>query len=110
MWNVTVEGLAAQPQKMSWVSFSSACSLGTYLEEEAEADPLVVLDVSPFFRVDGLVHPRVCHINSYPLPEGTGNGVGGVDPTVSVEHILGDLLCVNAVDGISHILPGGDNE
>ncbi len=81
-----------------------------YLEEEAEADPLVVLDVSPLLRVYGLVNARVCHINAYPLPEGTGNGVGGVDPAVGVEHILWYVLGVDTIDGVAHILSCGHNE
>jgi hypothetical protein len=36
----------------------------------------------------GLVHPRVGHIEPDPLPEGTGDGVCGVDPAVRVQHIL----------------------
>ncbi len=81
-----------------------------YLEEEAEADPLVVLYVSPLLGIDGLVHTRVGHVDAYPLPEGTGYGVGGVDPAVRVEHVLWDLLGVDAVDGIAHVLTGGDNQ
>ena len=42
-----------------------------YLEEKAEADPLVVLVIPPLQRILGLVHPRVCHIEPDPLPEGT---------------------------------------
>ena len=32
-----------------------------------------------------------------PLPESAGNGVGGVYPAVGVQHILGDVLGVDAV-------------
>ena len=60
-----------------------------YLEEETEADPLVVSDVSPLLRVDSLVNARMGHINTNPLPEGAGDGVGGVDPAVRVENVLG---------------------
>ena len=60
-----------------------------YLEEEAEADPLIVLVVSPLQRVLGLVHAGVRHVETNPLPEGTGDGVGGVDPAVRVQHVLG---------------------
>ena len=28
------------------------------------------------------------HINTNPLPEGAGDGVGGVDPAVRVENVL----------------------
>ena len=60
-----------------------------YLEEEAEADPLVISDVSSLLRVDCLVNARVSHVNTNPLPECAGDGVGGVDPAVSVEDVLG---------------------
>ena len=56
----------------------------SHLEEEAEADPLIVLVVSPLQRVLGLVHAGVRHVETNPLPEGTGDGVGGVDPTEGV--------------------------
>ena len=63
-----------------------------YLEEKAEADPLVVLDISPLLRVNGFVNSRVGHIETHPFPEGTGYGVGRVDPAVSVQHVLRDIL------------------
>ena len=40
-----------------------------YLEEEAEADPLIVLVVSPLQRVVGLVHAGVRHLQPGLLPE-----------------------------------------
>jgi len=80
------------------------------LKEETEADPLVVFDVSSFFRVDGLVDTGMRHINADSLPESTGDGVGGVNPAVSVEHIFGNVLGVNTVNGVAHVLPGGDDE
>ena len=42
-----------------------------YLEEEAEADPLVVFVVAPLQWVLCLVHTRVGNIKPNPLPEGT---------------------------------------
>ena len=63
----------------------------SYLEEEAEADPLIVLVVSPLQRILCLVHAGVRHVETNPLPEGTGDGVGGVDPAVRVQHVLGTL-------------------
>ena len=68
-------------------SWSVECTR-VYLEEETEADPLVVSDVSPLIRVDSLVNARMGHVHSNPLPEGAGDGVGGVDPAESVQHIL----------------------
>ena len=60
-----------------------------YLEEEAEADPLVISDVSSLLRVDCLVNTRVSHVNTNPLPECAGDGVGGVDPAVRIQYVLG---------------------
>ena len=76
----------------------------SYLKEKAKADPLVISDISPLLRVYSLVNARVSNINTNPLPEGTGDGVGGVDPAVRVQHVLGDFLGVNTVYGVSHIL------
>ena len=45
------------------------------LEEEAEADPLVVLVVAALQGVLGLVHPGVGDIEPDPLPEGTRKGL-----------------------------------
>ena len=72
---------------MCWVK-ASQISWQLYLKEQAEADPLVVLVVSPLERVLCLVHTRVRHIEPDPLPEGTGYGVRGVDPTVCIQYIL----------------------
>ena len=45
------------------------------------------------------------HVDPDPLPEGAGDGVGRVDPAVRVQHILGDVLGVNTVNGVTNILP-----
>ena len=58
------------------------------LEEKTEADPLVVFVISPLLGVDGLVNARVGHVHSYSLPEGAGDGVGGVDPAERVQYVL----------------------
>ena len=78
--------------------------IGSYLEEEAEADPLVVLVVSPLLWVQRFVNAWVCHIEADALPEGTGDGICGMDPTVGVEHLLRNVPGVNAVNGIAHVL------
>ena len=62
--------------------------LTLYLEEEAEADPLIVSDVSSLLGVHRLVNTRVGHVHSYSLPEGAGDGVGGVDPAERVQYVL----------------------
>ena len=45
--------------------------------------------ISPLEGILGLIHPRVGHVEPNPLPEGAGYRVGGVDPAVSVEDVLG---------------------
>ena len=45
-----------------------------------------------------------------PFPESAGYGVGGVYPAVGVQHILGDVLGVNTIDGVTHILPRRHNQ
>ena len=50
------------------------------------------------------------HVNTNPLPEGAGYCVGGVDPAVSVQHVLGDVLGVDTVDRVPDVLPGGDDQ
>ena len=77
----------------------------SYLKEEAEADPLVVLDISPLLWVDCFVDARVGHVQPHPLPEGAGDGVSRMNPAVGVKDILGDVFGVNTVNGIAHI-PG----
>ena len=64
-------------------------TLSPHLEEETEADPLVVFVISSLQRILSLVHSRVGHVEPNPLPECAGDGVGGVDPAVSVEDVLG---------------------
>ena len=47
------------------------------------------------------------HINTNPLPEGAGDGVGGVDPAVRVQHVLGNVFRVDTIYGVADILAGG---
>jgi len=68
--------------------FSMQGSPLNHLEEEAEADPLVVADIAPLFGIDRLVDPGMSHIDPDPFPEGTRDRVGGVDPAVRVQHVL----------------------
>ena len=81
-----------------------------YLKEEAKAHPLVILDVFLVSIIPGLIHPWMWHVDPHPLPVGGGEGVGGVDPTVGVEHILGNLFGVHAHDGGPDVLPCGHDE
>ena len=82
----------------------------SYLEEEAKADPLVVLVVPPLFGVYGLVYPRVGYIESYALPKGTRDSVGGVYPTIGIEDVLRNVFGMDAVDGVAHVLLGRHDE
>ena len=52
----------------------------------------------------------VCCVPTYPLPEGAGDGVGGVDPAVGVQHVLGNVLRVHAVYGVADVLPRGHDQ
>ena len=47
----------------------------SYLEEETEADPLVVFMVSSFVWIKGFVHPRMCYIETDAFPERAGDGI-----------------------------------
>ncbi len=44
------------------------------------------------------------HINANAFPEGTGYGVGWMDPAVSIEHILWDVFTMNTINGVANIL------
>ena len=69
------------------------------LEEEREADPLVVGDVSSLVLlvVGAGHHPGVGHVPPNVQGEGPGDGVGGVDPTVEIEHIVWNVLKLDQV-------------
>ena len=60
--------------------------------------------ISSFFRVERLVHARMCDVEPDPLPERTWDRVGRVDPAEGVQHLLGDILGMNAIDGVAHVL------
>lgn len=84
---------------------------GTYLEEQAEAHPLVVsvrLAVVRFAA--GVVHAGVRHRDAHLLLERLLDGVRGVYPTVGVQHVLGYVLGVHAVDRVADVLSRGDDQ
>ena len=56
----------------------------SYLEEETESDPLVVLDVLLVPLVPGFVDAGVGHVDPDPLPVGGTQRVRWMDPTVRV--------------------------
>ena len=75
-----------------------------YLEEEAEADPLVVLDVLLVPVVSRFVDSGMWHVIAHPLPVGGRECVSWVYPAVCVEHVFGDLPCVDTHDGRPDVL------
>ena len=81
-----------------------------YLKEEAKAHPLVILDVFLVSIIPGLIHPWMWHVDPHPLPVGGGEGVGGVDPAVRVQHLFRDVLRVDAHDRGTDVLPRRHNE
>ena len=50
------------------------------------------------------------HVEAHPFPEGTGDCVSRVNPTVGVEDVLGNVFGVYAVNGVANILPSRDNQ
>ena len=82
-----------------------------YLEEEAEADPLVIgVGLLVVGLAPGVVDSRVRDDPTHLLLERRPDRVRGMDPTVSVEDVLGDILGVDAVDGVADVLPSGDDQ
>ena len=80
-------------------------NIASDLEEKTEADPLVVFVISPLQGILSLIHPGVGHVETNPLPEGAGDGVGGVDPAVRVENVLGrtEILVFTAPTPVSPV-------
>ena len=85
--------------------------LWTDLEEETEADPLVVFDVL-FVRFISRrsIDARMGYLKAHFLEMSAVNGVRTVDPTVRIEYVLGDILGVDAVDRITDVLPRRHDE
>lgn len=82
-----------------------------YLEKEAEAHPLVVAVSFAVVRLAaGVVHAWVWDGDAHLLLERLLDGVRRVYPTVRVEHVLGYVLGVHAVDRVANVLPGGDDQ
>lgn len=50
------------------------------------------------------------YVEADPLPEGTGDRVSRMNPAEGVEDVLGDVLGVDAIDGIAHILLGRNDQ
>lgn len=82
-----------------------------YLEEEAEANPLIILDVFLVSLVPGRpIDARMGHFEADLFEVGAVDGVGRMDPAVGVKDVLGDILGVDAVDGVADVLSRRDDE
>ena len=77
----------------------------THLEEETESHPLIVFDMLLVSVVSGLVDSGVRHVHAHPFPVSGTQGVRGMDPTVCVQDILGDVPGVHAHDRWPDVLP-----
>ena len=76
----------------------------SYLEEETEADPLVVFMVSSFIGIYGFIHTGMCYVNTDSFPESTRNCIRGVNPAISIEHSFRYVFSMNTFNGIADIL------
>ena len=41
--------------------------------------------------------------------QGSWDGISGMDPAVEVEHVVGDIIGMDTVDGVAHILARGND-
>ena len=96
--------LLRNPWVVSVVGSVKSKTFISYLEEETEADPLVVFNVSSFFWVYGFINARMCNVDTNSFPESTGNCISGVNPAIGVEHILGYVFSMDTINWISNIL------
>lgn len=86
----------------------SKLELKSHLKKQTETDPLIVLVMFLFEQVTvGVADAGVGDGDARLLIEVVLDGVGGVNPAVGVEHILGDVLGVYAIDRIANVLPSG---
>lgn len=60
--------------------------------------------------ISAISNSRVRYFNSDLLIKEALQRVGGVDPTISIEYVFRYILGVDTVNGVSDILPGGDDE
>lgn len=83
-----------------------------YLQEQHEADPLVVavlLSVSFEMRLR-VVDAGKRHLRAFSLVVRRNDRVRTVYPAIGVQHVLGQVLAVNAIDWIAHVLTSGDDQ
>ena len=71
----------------------------SYLEEKKKSDPLIILDVLLVLLIPGLINSRMRNIHPHSLPVSRTESVGGMYPTVGVQHLLRDIFRVYAHDG-----------
>ena len=81
-----------------------------YLEEQAEADPLIVLVNFHVGCVRELVHTKVRNVFSDLFEKGTFDKVCMHDPAIRIENIFWNFFRMDAVNGIADILTCGDNQ
>ena len=83
----------------------------THLEEEAEANPLVVLDVLFVGFVSWrAIDAGMWDLEAHLLEVSAVNCIRTVDPAVRIQYVLGDILGVDAVDRVAHVLSRRHNE
>ena len=75
-----------------------------YLKEQAEADPLVILDVSLLPIRLGHLNARMCNLNTLSFWESWGYRVGGMYPAVGVDDIFRDFLCMYTINRVTNVL------
>lgn len=81
--------------------------MSPYLEEQAEADPLVVF-VVPLLAIGfGHFYSGMGNFNSKFFGKCRRNGVRGVDPTIRVDYFFWNFFVVYAVNWIPDILSSG---
>ena len=77
----------------------------TNLKEEAETDPLIIFDVFLVSFVSRRpINARMWDFEANLFQVGTVYGVSRMDPAIGVEDVLGDILGVDAIDGVADVL------
>lgn len=58
----------------------------------------------------GIINPRKGHLETFPFPIGSRDRVRAMNPTISVQHVLGQILAMDAIDRITDVLSSGDDQ
>lgn len=83
----------------------------TYLEEQTEAHPLIVaVSLTVVHLAASVVYAGIWYADTHLLLERLLNGIRRVYPTIRVEHVLGYVLGVHAIDRVADVLPSGDDQ